>query len=315
MKITELKYPHDFDTDDFPPSALALGFFDGVHKGHQKLINTAVAKAREDKLQSAVMTFYPHPSVVLKKQEQHAKYITPLREKQQILERLGVEQLFIVNFDEWLADLLPQEFVDQFLIQLNVRHVIAGFDYSYGRMGRGNMETLPFHSRGKFDQTVIEKVEDHDEKISSTRIRHELKQGNMQEVSRLLDRPFSTYGRVVEGDQRGRTIGFPTANIQLHEDYLLPRVGVYAVSVKHNGQVYTGMANLGYKPTFQDDAEKPNLEVYIFDFSGDIYNDWLEVYWHAFIRKEEKFNGVEALIEQLKLDELEIRRFFSDHQN
>ncbi|MFG6118295.1 bifunctional riboflavin kinase/FAD synthetase [Thalassobacillus sp. B23F22_16] len=315
MKITELKYPHDFNKENFPPSVLALGFFDGVHKGHQELISTSVEKARETGLNSAVMTFYPHPSVVLKKQEQHVAYITPMREKQQVLEELGVEQLFIVKFDEQLADLLPQEFVDQFLIQLNVRHVVAGFDYSYGRMGRGNMETLPFHSRGMFDQTVIDKVEDHGEKISSTRIRRELKQGNMSEVARLLARPFSTYGKVVQGDQRGRTIGFPTANIALNEDYLLPKVGVYAVRVKYKGKLYPGMANLGFKPTFNEEKEKPNLEVYIFDFSGNIYNEGLDVYWHAFIRDEKKFNGVEALVEQLKQDERHIRQFFIENMN
>ncbi|MBM7552704.1 riboflavin biosynthesis protein RibF [Thalassobacillus pellis] len=311
MQVTELEYPHSYSKEDFPSTVVAAGFFDGVHKGHQKLIETAVALAEQKQQQSAVMTFYPHPSVVLKKDVQHVQYITPLPEKIKIFESLGVDQLFIVTFNEQLAELLPQEFVDHFFIGLNVRHVIAGFDFSYGRLGRGNMETLPFHSRGEFEQTIIEKVETEGEKISSTRIRKDMEEGNMQEVTRLLGRPHSMSGIVVKGDQRGHTIGFPTANIEVSSDYLLPRIGVYAVTVRVKGGEFYGMANLGYKPTFQEDAIRPNIEVNIFDFEGDIYGEPIEVNWYTFIRQEVKFNGIDELVSRLKQDEREIRRFFS----
>ncbi|MFD1018230.1 bifunctional riboflavin kinase/FAD synthetase [Thalassobacillus hwangdonensis] len=310
MQVIELTYPHTLNREEIDPTIMAVGFFDGVHLGHQKLIKTAVELAEQSGKQSAVMTFDPHPSVVLKKEQQHVKYITPLADKIYFLERMGVDRLYVVRFTESLAELLPQQFVDHFFIGLNVDHVVAGFDFSYGRMGKGNMESLPFHSREQFTQTTIPKVERNGEKVSSTRVREAIKNGELPEVTDLLGRPLSVQGEVIKGDQRGRTIGFPTANIHISDAYLLPKVGVYAVAINVRGKWYHGMANLGYKPTFYDEAEKPSLEVYIFDFNGDIYGEDVKVEWHAFIREEKKFNGIDALIAQLHSDEEEIRRFF-----
>lgn len=311
MEIVQLTYPHQLTQSDISDTVVAVGYFDGVHLGHQKVIKRAKAIADEKGMISAVMTFHPHPSVVLKKKKQHIRYITPIEEKASILESLGIDRMYVVTFNDELADLLPQQFVDHFFIKINVKHVVAGFDFTYGRMGKGSMETLPFHSRGAFTQTVINKVEKERDKISSTLIREFIDQGKIAEVSELLGRPYQLCGRVISGDKRGRTIGFPTANLNIERPFLLPRVGVYAVGLKLEGQYYLGMANVGYKPTFYDNTEKISIEIHIFDYNNSIYGQELCVDWFEFIRDEVKFNGIEELVCQLKDDENQIRRFFS----
>ncbi|QST01630.1 bifunctional riboflavin kinase/FAD synthetase [Pontibacillus sp. ALD_SL1] len=310
MEIYELQHPHTFKYQDLPDTVLAVGYFDGVHRGHQEVIRTAKQIADETGRTSAVMTFHPHPSVVLKKETQHVKYITPLEDKIKVFEDLGIDRVYLVEFNKDLAGLLPQDFVNHYFIGLHVSHVVAGFDFTYGRMGKGTMDTLPTHGGEQLSQTVVSKVTEHEKKISSTLIRESIREGNISLANELLGRPYQIRGTVVTGDQRGRTIGFPTANLSVSLDYLLPKVGVYAVRVVHNNSSYYGMANIGYKPTFQD-TKVLSVEINLFDFEADLYGEELEVEWHAFIRDEVKFNGVDHLIDQLQKDEAEIRNFFA----
>src|SRR3954466_2432410 len=177
--------------DELPPLVMALGFFDGVHLGHRKVIISAKKMAEENGYKSAVMSFNPHPSVVLGRSVQHVEYITPLKEKIKVLSNLGIDYFFIINFTEDFAQLLPQEFVDHYLIDLNVKHVVAGFDYSYGRMGKGTMETLPFHSRNQFTFSIIEKLTFHNEKISSTLIRSCIHKGELEQLPHFLGRFYT----------------------------------------------------------------------------------------------------------------------------
>lgn len=296
---------------ELPPLSIALGYFDGVHLGHQKVIKEAKSIAEENGFKSAVMTFDPHPSVVLGKSVKHVEYITPLREKVDLIEKLGIDYLFIVNFSMEFASLLPQEFVDQYLIGLNVKHVIAGFDYTYGRMGKGTMETLPFHSREKFAFTVVPKLVSNNEKISSTLIRSMIRDGRMEEITPILGRYYSTNGNVIHGDKRGRTIGFPTANIELTDDYIFPPTGVYCVRINVHGEWNEGVCNVGYKPTFNKEmSKKPSIEVHIFDFNQDIYGQEVKVEWHLHLRKEQKFNGIEELVAQIEKDKRSALAFF-----
>jgi len=296
-----------------PPLAIALGYFDGVHLGHQQVILGAKKVAEEKGYKSAVMSFDPHPSVVLGKSVQHVEYITPLEEKIRLMSEIGIDYFFIIRFTEEFARLLPQEYVDYYLINLNVKHVVAGFDYSYGRMGKGTMETLPFHSRQQFAFSVIEKLQYGNEKISSTHIRTCINEGVMEELPYYLGRFYTTSGEVIHGEKRGRTIGFPTANVDVHEDYLLPPTGVYAVKLIRVAtmQIFNGVCNVGYKPTFhKEKSDKPSVEVYIFDFKGEIYGEKVTVEWHRRLRSEKKFSGVDELVAQIEKDKQHALEYF-----
>lgn len=311
MEIIHIEHPHKFTSDQFIPMTMALGFFDGVHLGHQKVIQTALEIAQEKGVKSAVMTFDPHPSVVLRGDVKHVEYITPLVEKARLIGELNIDYLFVVHFTNDFANLLPQEFVDQYLIGLNVIHVVAGFDYTYGRMGKGTMETLTFHSREKFDFTVVPKLTIGNEKISSTIIRKHIKEGQVDKLYNYLGRYYTTSGVVIHGDKRGRTIGFPTANTDTYESFFIPPVGVYTVRILVKGSWYEGVCNIGYKPTFkQEQAPKPSVEVHIFNFNEDIYGQEVVIEWRMHIRSERKFSGIDELVKQIEKDKNSANEYF-----
>ncbi len=312
MKTVKLKHPLEGNEYGSQPKVMALGFFDGVHRGHRKVIKTAVDKAAEAGMQSAVMTFHPHPSAVLRKSVEHVRYITPPHEKEKEISNLGVDILYVVEFSHSFADLQPQEFVDEYIIGLGVKHVVAGYDYSYGRFGKGTMETMPFHSRGAFTQTVVGRVAEDDEKVSSTLIRGCLKDGAVAAVAHYLGRPYRTIGTVGHGDKRGRTIGFPTANLELEEEYLVPAPGVYAVKATVGGKFYDGVANIGFKPTFNEVYDPiPSIEVHLFEFNQNIYGEKMGVEWYKRLRAEQKFPSVDALVAQIAADKAAAEAFFA----
>lgn len=306
----KLSTPHTLKKEELPETIAAIGFFDGIHKGHQKVIEKAVNKAKNEGKESAVITFHPHPSVVLKKSEKPVLYITTEEEKAKLISEMGVDRLYIITFNEQLSRLSPEEFIEHFIIELHITHLVAGFDFTFGFKGAGNMDNIDAFAKGKFSTTTVEKQQFDGEKISSTRIRNCLANGEVEEIIPLLGRPYETVGKVIEGDKRGRKLGFPTANLFIDEDKLLPKQGVYAVKVTYNDQSYYGMANLGVKPTFVEGQTKPQVEVYIFDFDKDIYGESLKVEWYKYIRAEKKFNGVEEIVSQLQNDEHEIRKYF-----
>lgn len=311
MEVIKLQHPHHLS--DMPPMVCALGYFDGVHLGHQKVILTAKEEALNLGLKSAVMTFDPHPSVVLGKGLKHVEYISPIEDKISLIQELGIDVVIIVHFTQEFAHLLPQEFIDQYIIGLNIKHVVAGFDFTYGKFGKGTMETLPFHSRNQFSYTVISKLSSGGEKVSSTLIRSHILNGDLVNLPMLLGRYYRTTGQVIHGDKRGRTIGFPTANIDLTRDYLLPPLGVYAVRFYVNNTWYDGVCNVGYKPTFnKDKSTKPNIEVHIFNFDHDIYGKSVTVEWHQFLRREQKFNGINELVEQIQKDKQNAIKYFEE---
>ncbi len=308
----ELSYPHTLHKENLPETVSAIGFFDGIHKGHQEVIQQAVNKAKENNMESAVITFFPHPSVVLRKGVQHVKYITISSEKQAILENLQVDRLYVIRFNQELSKLSPQAFIDHFIIGLNIKHLVAGFDYSFGHKGQGKMTDMQEYARDLFTWETIGKVTLDEEKVSSTRIRAELASGNMEQAEQLLGRPFATTGLVVKGARRGRELGYPTANLSISKDALLPKQGVYATRVRHKDKIYGGMANIGTNPTFTEDLEDMSVEVYLFDFDGDLYGEELTIEWLSYTREEIKFDSKEALIEKMKQDEEEIRAYLAN---
>ncbi len=310
VETIHIEHPHQYNRSDFPSLVLALGFFDGIHLGHQKVIGTAKEEASKRGWKSGVMTFDPHPKEVLRKGEQ-VDYLTPLKIKKAEIEKLNVDYLFVIHFTSSFAELTPQSFCDQYLIDLNVKHVVAGFDYTYGRLGKGTMETMPFHSRGEFTQTVVSKLNKKEEKISSTRVRNCIRQGDVTETCQLLGRSYETTGVVVKGDQRGRTIGFPTANVDKDSSYLLPKTGVYIVELEAADRWYHGMCNVGYKPTFHKKSDgDPTVEVHVFNFDGDLYGQTVKINWKKRIRDERPFSSVDDLIDQLNNDKVEALAYF-----
>lgn len=305
MEVIHLKYPHQLETMEGQYS-LAIGFFDGVHLGHQQVIEEAKAKAKELHIKSAVMTFDPHPSIVLGERKEKVFYITPLEQKLTVLESLGVDVTFVVHFTSDFAKLSPQTFVEMFIKNMNVKHVTAGFDFSFGAFGKGNMEMMKQLSGGQFGVSVIEKCADGTEKISSTRIRKYLSDGDMESAHKLLGRAFEVPGIVVHGDKRGRTLGFPTANVQRMAGCFTPATGVYAVRILVQDEWHDGVCNVGYKPTFKDPNNKQlSIEVHIFDFNKNIYGEDVVVGWYKRIRSEKKFNGIDELVAQIERDKQE----------
>lgn len=316
MKVVHLKYPHQLNlVNEFSTAySLAVGFFDGVHKGHQAVIQNAKEMAKQLNIESAVMTFDPHPSIVLGGRKEQVFYITPLQQKLDVLEEFGVENVFVVNFTSDFAKLSPEDFIQFFIKDLNVKHVTAGFDFSFGQFGKGKMDTMQELSNGEYGVTVIEKQSDEEEKISSTRIRAYLQDGDMESAAKLLGRAFEVPGIVVHGDKRGRTIGFPTANIQSIEGSFIPATGVYAVKILVQDKWYDGVCNVGYKPTFKNPEDKQlSIEVHILDFDKNIYGEEVKVGWYKRIRSEKKFDGIESLKAQIEKDKNEAIEYFQVH--
>lgn len=298
------------EIDSFPPLAIGLGSFDGVHLGHQKVIGEAKRIADQHGWSSAVMTFDPHPSVIFGGKSKKVDYLTSFDSKLEIMENLGIDYVIIADFTLEFASLPPQEFVDRYLIGLNAKHVVAGFDYTYGERAVGTAQTLSVHSRGKFDTTIIDKETYEGEKVSSTFIRSLISKGEMEKVPLLLGRFYTIDGTVIHGDKRGRTIGFPTANVEKAADVMLPPIGVYAVRLLVNDTWHDGVCNVGTKPTFHPDDKKVSIEVHIFDFHTEIYGEKVKVEWHQRIRSEQKFNGINELIEQIAKDKQTALEYF-----
>lgn len=287
-------------------ATVAIGNFDGVHVGHQALL--ARAKAMGGRL--GVLVFEPHPQEFFRPDTPRFR-LTPFRAKARLLERFGVELLFALHFDAAFAALTADEFIERVLVKgLGVRHVIVGEDFCFGKGRQGNLALL--RKRGAelgFDVTTFGLVgEGEASKISSTSIREALRDGKPDIAARLLGHPWTVEGRVEGGDRRGRTIGFPTANVSL-EGYLEPALGVYAVRVEVGGRKYGGVANFGRRPTF--DKKDVLLEVHIFDFEGDIYGQPIVVSFISFLRPEMKFPGLDALKAQIARDSDAARRILT----
>jgi len=291
--------------EDYRNGAIAIGNFDGVHRGHCEVINRAGEFAHERGIPWGVLTFEPHPRMVFNKGEPPFR-LTPFHIKARQLESMGVEFLVVVHFDGEFAKITADDFVEQVLVHsFEASYVVSGFNFVFGYKRAGTTDFLRAQGqRYGFGTSGIKPVLDETgEIISSTRIRQYLADGKPRDAARLLGRPFEIEGRVTQGDQRGRTIGFPTANIDLDTN-TRPANGVYAIQAGIDRGPDTvwhdGVANLGYRPTF--DGDKCVLEAHLFDFNEDIYGAHLRVALVEFIRPEEKFDGIEALAAQIKRD-------------
>ncbi|ERJ13685.1 riboflavin biosynthesis protein RibF [Haloplasma contractile] len=290
--------------------SLAVGFFDGLHLAHQELIKKNLDIAKEKGIKSGVLTFHPNPKYVLGKHEEES-LITPHNLKINLLDLMGVDFLFVIHFDERIIRIPHQSFVESFILPLNVKHVVSGFDFHYGEKGKGTIDTLVKDGNHSFDLTVINELKVNDTKISSSKIREYIQEGNVHKIIEQLGRHYKTEGIVIHGFKRGRELGFPTANIDMFYQYVIPKTGVYIVKVHVLGEDYMGMCNVGLNPTFNYKGNK-SIEVNILNFEKDIYNEKLEITWLKKIRDEKKFKNIEELVKQLKQDRKKVREFFKE---
>jgi riboflavin kinase/FMN adenylyltransferase len=287
-------------------AVVAIGNFDGVHLGHRRVIEEARDAARRLGVDSAVMTFAPHPRRFFRP-DQPPFLLTRLRGKLRRFAEIGVDRVHLLRFDARLAALSPEQFVDRLLVAgLGVRHVCVGYDFVFGRGRAGTAAFLAERlAAAGVGSSIVAPVSSGagagDEVFSSTAARQALAEGDTARAAGILGRPFEVEGRVAMGDRRGRTIGFPTANVWLR-DQVRPRHGVYAVRVGvEGGGVHDGVANLGLRPTFGGDRE-PRLEVHLFRFAGDLYGRRICVELRAFLREERRFDGLDALKAQIAAD-------------
>jgi len=281
---------------------LTLGTFDGVHIGHKKILERITQNTENGRYESLVLTFFPHPRMVLQEKSE-IKLLNTISEKTKLLEATGIENLVVHPFNESFSRLTAEEFVHTILVdKFQIQKIIIGHDHRFGRNRTANIDDLiAFGIEYGFEVEQISAQEIQDVSVSSTKIRNALNEGNMALANEYLGYDYFLNGTIVKGKQLGRTIGFPTANIHIDEDYkLIPKIGVYVVKAVVNKETVFGMMNIGFNPTVN--GEKQTIEVHLFDFDKDIYDQNIEVSLLHYIREEQKFGSVDALKEQLNHD-------------
>ncbi len=280
---------------------IALGSFDGLHLGHMSLINTAINKAKENNVKSMIYTFKNHPLTIVNKSIA-PKLIMDNERKIQLLERQGVDIACMVEFNKDLMKVLPEDFVKDLCYRFNARGIVVGFNYKFGYKNSGNVELLKELSlKYNFELIVMKAFKNEDDIISSSRIRNLISSGNIEEANSMLLEPYMLKGKVIQGKKNGKKMGFPTANLDIDFNYVIPERGVYYTNVQVKNKIYRGITSVGYNPTLNGD--KLTIETYILDFNEDIYGEDIKVYFIEKTREEINFPSIEALIEQLRKDE------------
>ena len=281
---------------------LTLGTFDGVHIGHKKILNKLTQNTENEKYESLVLTFFPHPRMVLQ-EHSDIKLLNTIAEKIDLLKKIGIENLVIHPFDETFSRLTAEEFVSSILVdRFHIQKIIIGHDHRFGRNRTADIDDLiAFGKQYDFEVEQISVQEINEISVSSTKIRNALLEGNMALANEYLGYEYVLTGIIIKGKQLGRTIGFPTANLKIEENYkLIPQNGVYIVKSIINEQTVFGMMNIGFNPTV--DGQKQSIEIHYFDFNADLYNQKISISILHRIRSEQKFESVELLKEQLEKD-------------
>lgn len=292
---------------------VTIGTFDGVHFGHQKIIEKLVLQAKKENKKSVVLTFFPHPRMVLQNNA-NIELINTIGERAQLLEKTGLDYLIIHPFSQEFSRTSALEFVRDILVnQLNISKLIIGYDHHFGKNREGNITQLTEYSfLYGFTVEEIPAQDIDDVSVSSTKIRRALHSGNLKTANRYLGYPFMLSGKVVNGKQLGGKIGYPTANIHIEENYkLIPKTGVYVVKSTIDGKTIFGMMNIGNRPTV--DGKHQTIEVHFFDFNQDLYHQNLTIELLYFLRDEHKFESIDELIHQLKKDEQTARNYIANN--
>ena len=292
-------------------SVVTLGNFDGVHLGHREIFRRVTGRAKELELPSVALSFYPHPLKVLRPDEAPLMLL-PLKEKVRLLESVGLDHFLCIHFTRTFASLEAKDFVEDVLVRgLNAKEIFVGKDYRFGRGRKGNVNYLAeLGQKFGFCVRVVDPVVVDGILVSSTRIRRMLLEGRVTEAMKFLGRPYKLLGKVVRGVGRGRSLGFPTANVE-PENELVPRNGVYSVAVEVENMTHPGVVNVGFNPTFGDD-ERVKVEVHIIDFFGDLYNKEIGVLFLKRMRGEVKFPSPQSLVKQIREDVEEAKRIWQE---
>ncbi len=291
------------------PTVLTLGVFDGLHLGHQRIMQTVVERARAVDAVATAITFDPHPRAVLHP-ESAPPLLQTLDQRLANLEVLGIEQAIVIAFSREFASQLAEVFLKDILHdRLHAKEIYLGKGFEFGRNRGGNIDLLRNMSRElDFIADEVDEVQIRGQRISSSKIRQLLREGRINLARRMLGRPYGVEGVITRGNRRGHTIGFPTANLKPH-NRVIPRFGVYASATLIEGSWRKSITNIGVRPTFENDAE-PSIETYIFDFDGDLYGDVLRVRFLHRIRDERKFSGIDELKSQIEKDTDRARNYF-----
>jgi riboflavin biosynthesis protein ribF len=299
MKNNIKVYDLDMDMTDFEPKAVSLGNFDGIHKGHQKLMKRNVEISRSQNLVPSVLLFKENSKKTLRDEKE---YLTSIDDKIEILSDLGIDTFCILDFNEKFRSLSPKDFISKILYdKLNTKYVIIGEDYKFGKDALGNRKTLKkYEDYYSYKTEVVDFELDGGEKISSRTIRELIKKGQIEKANKYLNRYYKIRGEVVHGHQRGRTLNFPTANLKTNFSYIIPADGVYLTRIKVLDEYHYALSNIGSNPTFENDIR--NIETYILDFDKDIYEENISIEFLEFFRSDIKFNSKEELIEQMESD-------------
>ena len=310
MKI----YNHLSEFKRLNNAVATIGTFDGVHFGHQKIINRLCELAKATGGESVILTFFPHPRLIIDPENQDLKMINTIEEKAEILADLGVDHLIITPFTRDFSNLSPAEYIKNILVDtIGIKQLIVGYDHRFGKDRSGGMTDLvAFSGPYQYEIEEIKEQDINDVAVSSTKIRKSLLEGQVGLAAKYLGYNFSLYGPVIKGDKIGRTIGFPTANIFIEQPYkLIPSDGIYAVTVEMENETYKGMAYIGQRPTINGMTR--NIEVNIFDFNKEIYGQYIKMNFMEFLRYDVKFTGLEALKVQLQKDKEDTLAYFESH--
>ena len=296
------------------PAVLTIGTFDGVHLGHKKIIKKLVESAKRRKLRSCILTFFPHPRNFLSKSND-LKMINTIREKKEILDELGVDELIIQEFNDEFSDQSANEFIRHLLKFCEIKEIIVGFNHKFGKDREAGIDELKIYGKKYgFDVCEIDAFDINQINISSTKIRNAIEAGEVELCNEYLGYNFSINGNIVKGKSIGKKIGFPTANIRVEENYkILPKNGVYFVSCNIKNIQKFGMMNIGFNPTFGN--KKLTIEVNIFDFNQDVYGENIKVEFIKFIRNEIKFQNIDELIKQIKIDRETCKSYMNSTYN
>ncbi|OOG73717.1 bifunctional riboflavin kinase/FAD synthetase [Algoriphagus sp. A40] len=285
-------------------AVVTSGTFDGVHLGHQKILNRIREIARSIQGETVLITFWPHPRLVLYPDEHNLRLLSTFEEKTKMLRQFGIDHLITIPFTQEFSQMSSQVFIQKVLIDaIQTKKLVIGYDHRFGKNREGGFEYLKANSSTfGFELEEISRQDVEEIAVSSTKIRKALESGDVKTAESCLGRPYELNGLVIKGQQIGRSIGFPTANIHIPNDYkLIPKDGVYAVEASVDGTLYKAMLNIGNRPTV--DGTKKTVEANLFDFQGDLYDKQITVYFHEFLREERKFESLEALKNQLFQDQ------------